>query len=145
MTEQMKHTPGPWEAKDVESAGIEIFAKVDIGKEDMSGGVLQPIYRVSLEPSLQVGKDGIVRAMISYESWRQFPSINFQEMQRANAQLISAAPELLEACKIGLEEMKTWLKSEECDCPPEGHICGLPRLTRHIEQIRQAIAKAEGR
>jgi len=100
-----KHTPGPWEAKDVPAAGIEIFAKVDIGKEDMSSGVLQPIYNVSLKPSLQVGENGIVNLMISYESWRQFPSINFQEMQRANARLIAAAPELLETCKQILKDM----------------------------------------
>lgn len=98
-----KYTPMPWEVKEIAGAGIEIFAKVDIGKEDMSGGVLQPIYNVSLTPSLHVGRDGIVRAMISYESWRQFPSINFQEMQKANAYLIASAPELLEACKMALQ------------------------------------------
>lgn len=88
----VKHTPGPWEVENE-----QIFAKVDIGKDDMSGGVLQPIYDVPLRPQLSVNDSGIVTMHICYESWRQFPSINFKEMQEANAHLITAAPELLDA------------------------------------------------
>jgi len=88
-----KSTPGPWEVKDIPSMGLQIQAKVDIGKDDMSGGVLQPLYGVSLTPSLTVNKDGTVFMMIAHESCRQFPSTNFQEMQQANAKLIAKAPE----------------------------------------------------
>lgn len=89
-----KFTPGPWRVEDVPRAGLEISARVDIGKEDMSDGVLQPIYHVSLEPAVTVNIDGTVTATIAFESYRQFPSVNFKAMQRANANLIAAAPEL---------------------------------------------------
>ena len=94
------HTKGQWEIQNIPSHGLEICAKVDIGKEDMSGGVLQPIYAVSLKPSLSVDDNGAVTMMVCYESWRQFPSINFKEMQEDNAHLIAAAPELLEALEL---------------------------------------------
>ncbi len=63
----------------------------------------------------------------------------------ANAHLIAAAPELLDACKKGLNEMKLWESSESCDCPPEGHICGVIRLRQSIQNVEQAIAKAKGK
>ena len=83
-------TPGPWELRHEPSHGIEIWAPVNIG-----GGpgqeVLQPIYRASIKPSLEVGDDGQVYAMIAYEDWRQFPSPDFKAMQLANARLIICA------------------------------------------------------
>ena len=30
----MEHTPGPWEVKEHSPSGAQIFAKVDIGKDD---------------------------------------------------------------------------------------------------------------
>lgn len=94
-----KFTQGEWTVKDADSAGLEIFAEVNLGKDE-NGGVLQPIYNVGIRPSLMVDKNGKVTMMIAYESWRQFPSINFQEMQKANANLIAAAPDMYEALKL---------------------------------------------
>ena len=95
----MKFTPGPWEAKYIPSSGLKIIAKVDIGKEDMSNGVLQPIYDLSVKPELRVNDNGSVTMELAYESWRQFPSVDFKAMQEANASLIAAAPDMYEALK----------------------------------------------
>jgi hypothetical protein len=89
-----KHTPGPWTCKDVVGAGLQIWASVNLGKTMYSEG-LQPIYRIGIKPQLVVGDDGIAAAQMCYEDWRQFPSVNFTEMQKANARLIAASPELL--------------------------------------------------
>jgi hypothetical protein len=94
----MKFTKGPWEARDVKGAGWEIYATVNIGKT-AGGGVLQPIYHVGIQPMLFVNKDGGVTAKLSYEDWRQFPSVDFEKMQAANAHLIAAAPRLYTALK----------------------------------------------
>ena len=51
--------------------------------------------------------------------------------------------ELLEAAKMGLIEMKRWRDNDECDCPAEGHICGMPRLSRSIKLVESAIAEWE--
>lgn len=53
----------------------------------------------------------------------------------ANANLIAAAPELLEACKYA----QTYLES------PEGEAPNGARLISTIEKLQQIIAKAEGR
>lgn len=51
---------------------------------------------------------------------------------------------LREALELALMELKLWLGSEECDCPPEGHICGLPRLEKSIAKI-EAVLKEESK
>ena len=52
------------------------------------------------------------------------------EASNANAKLIAAAPELLEACKESLKDLK-WLKHY------------IPRHRKIIAQLEQAIAKSE--
>ncbi len=54
----------------------------------------------------------------------------------------NSQPALLAACKIGLTEMMLWRGLDECDCPPEGHICGIPRLEQSIKITKQAIEAA---
>ncbi len=65
------------------------------------------------------------------------------EKAQANAQLIAAAPDLLEACE-GLAELNIWLLTDECECPPEGHHCGVDRLKDSISELDAAINKAKG-
>lgn len=63
--------------------------------------------------------------------------------QEANAQLLYAAPDLLKAAKAGAKWMRWWLDQNECDCPPEGHICGYLDRKWELEKIEQAIILAE--
>ncbi len=51
--------------------------------------------------------------------------------------------ELVTALEIGRSEMELWERSEECDCPAEGHICGITRLRANIVFVKQALAKAK--
>lgn len=88
------HTSGPWELRDRPSAGLEIYATVNLGPDER-GGVLQPVYEVAVTPSLKVLADGSVQMCIAYESYRQFPSEDFKAMQQANGRLIAKAPEML--------------------------------------------------
>lgn len=46
-----------------------------------------------------------------------------------------AAPELLASCRALLDG------GPDCDCGPEGHACGWPKVK---QQAEAAIAKAEG-
>jgi len=124
-----KHTPRPWKFEAKPGSNIYISARVDIGKEDMSKGRLQPIYEVSLRPQLRVGEDGIVYAVLSYDNRIQFPSVDFREMQKANACLIAAAPDLLEALRP--------FANFACD-DWQTHGC-------YNCIAKQAIAKAEGK
>lgn len=129
----MEYTKGPWTIKNIPSHGLEIYAEVNMGKDE-NGGVLQPIYNVDIEPHLRVGKDGTASVMIAYESWRQFPSINFQKMQEANAQLIATAPELCEALKEArgvLEVVSSGLTSKP--------------IERALLITSKALAKVEGK
>ncbi len=127
----MKYTKGKWTIKNIPSHGLEIYAEVNMGTDE-HGGVLQPIYNVDIKPHLKVGEDGKAFLMIAYESWRQFPSINFQEMQEANAQLIAAAPDGLEA---GVDAYIALLRTS-----------GIfrIRIQKELCQLRDFIAKATG-
>ena len=89
-----KHTPGPWEAREVSQNWIEILAS------DLVIGTVLPTQYVSLGRSPE---------------------------QQANARLIAAAPELLEALHAMLDE--------HADCKG----CDASNLAF------AAIAKAEGR
>jgi len=122
----IKHTPGPWEVRDVAGAGLQVWGNVDLGGDEFREG-LQPIYVVHVRPQLMVGNDGKAHAQICYEDWRQFPSLDWNEMQAANARLIAAAPDLLEACKAML-----------------GHVGGSVDFCDAMAMIRAAISKAEG-
>ena len=88
--EEIKHTPGPWEA-----CGKAVHAET--GREIVFGS-----------HNTRSGSD---------------------EEQRANARLIAAAPELLEALGLIVAQVKAG-----------GHI-----YASHLERAEAAIAKAEGR
>lgn len=114
----MKITPGDWEFKDVAGVGFEIWASVNIGT-DATGKNLQPIYEGRCAPTLHIKEDGSVIALIAYESWRQFPSVNFKEMQMANGIAIAALPDCLEALKdllaaqYDMQHPSDWLPGEK--------------------------------
>lgn len=55
----------------------------------------------------------------------------------ADYDLMAAAPELLEVCKLLLDA-----GPDSCGCDESGHVCGWPNVKWQAEQ---AIAKAEGK
>lgn len=89
-----KFTPGPWEWRDTSGAGLGIYGNVSatMGKDFSQ---LVEIYGLGAcsEPTFQ----------IAYERWVQFPKRDWNEMQRANAQLMAAAPDLFDALWVATE------------------------------------------
>ncbi len=109
-----KFTPGPWTAKYTSGAGLSVHADVSKALGDRYSSDC-PIYHLGNDAcSLQ----------ISYELWTQFPREDWDAMQQANAQLMSAAPELLSAL--------------------EGVLRVADRATVEFDAARAAIAKARG-
>lgn len=86
------------------------------------------VYRVEIiAPQYYLGRrthSRDIAQMVDYCEWMDHPQ---------NARLIAAAPDLLEACKAMMAWNETF-DGEDC----EG-------LSAQIEQLRAAIAKAEGR
>lgn len=104
----MKHTPGPWTVGT--SRALAYDSRGDVCDERI---YISPDPKISANMICQVG--GLR-----------------DRNTEANARLISAAPELLEACKAALKIIEA-----------EQEACGI--YTAHTNIIRAAIAKAEGR
>lgn len=111
-----KGTPGPWQISTENQTII---------KQDMSliglpnGGVL-------------------IGSACGHESSGFFPTT---DQAAANARLIAAAPELLEACQTALAFVAGWAGVYQHDHGlPDFH----PRHKEAIEQVKYAIAKATG-
>lgn len=118
-----EHTPGPWIDKGSGTTGHEIKAKIARMGDEFITLFHTPETR---DLSLQINEKGEIWALLAYERWVQFPSDNWIEMQKANVQLITAAPELLAACKAALEK------------------CPFPVGAALVKgQLQEAISKAE--
>lgn len=112
-----KHTPAPWTVE------LDLASNNDI---DVVAAELLPVASVTV---------------------REFPEDTGsvpRETALANATLIAAAPELLDACKTALDSLQAWNTM--------GLSKGAARMAREtyegspeIKSIRAAIAKAEGR
>jgi len=50
---------------------------------------------------------------------------------------------LVEAARPVLDRGEKILEGEDCDCGAEGHICGLPAMTRELAALRAALAQGE--
>lgn len=105
--EAQGHTPGPW----------EVFAVMNIGEGQKKyiGGYIAGV-RVDV---CQI----------------QFTSTITKEERDANASLIAAAPELLEACRIALQGLEDYGHNKEWE----------NNLIADIRTLQAAIAKAEGK
>ncbi len=119
-----KHTPGPWEDQGSCSSGHEIKAKVaHIGE-----GAITLFHAPNMrDVSFNFTKEGELWGLLCYEQYVQFPSKAWEGMQEANVRLITAAPELLVACKEFVRKVE----------------CGEARSKRSYAQMKAAIAKAE--
>lgn len=133
-----KHTPGPWEIVNA----TDVFTKLGATSAEGTETAHNDGWRIADCASIPTtNKDG------------EQCELSFREAH-ANARLIAAAPELLEACQTFAE----WLRREEEGLPggivrgtPEGErqwriwwdenlrICNLAQ-----QQVRAAIAKATG-
>ena len=121
-----KHTPGPWEDHGSCSSGHEIKAKIARIGEDFITLFHAPSIK---EISFRLNEKGELWGLLCYESYVQFPSDNWEKMQEANIRLITAAPDLLEACK-GLMGILT---SKQIN-----------RFPNNYKKAKKAIAKAGG-
>lgn len=81
---ETKFTKGPWELRDVASAGLQIY-----------GQVAERLEMTEREPGAPLPR--MLWHLLSFEPWRQFPVKYTDEMNRANARLICAAPDLFAA------------------------------------------------
>lgn len=111
MSDEQKHTPGPWEVD-----GEDSFSGV---RHDGHPVTQWPMYRICSHNQL-----------LSYALGDK-TGLGSQEESNANARLIAAAPELLEAC----EQVKSTMEIN-------GHAERNPHL---YEIVSDAIAKAEGK
>lgn len=85
-------TPGPWIAKDVSGAGLEIHMK-------------HPRYPDKTWPAFGTGAAYIKRGLVAYETWVQFPTEELNVAQARNAAFIAAAnPETIK--QMCLREQK---------------------------------------
>ncbi len=73
--------PGPWSYEDKPTAEIGIYMNIPEGLTDFA----------EFEYKSNVG------VMLFHDIWTQFPPTGFKDMQRANAQLMAASPDLVEA------------------------------------------------
>ena len=113
----MTHTPGPWRVRCV----------VDRGR-DLEG--TDKCFRIAA--GTESWRENMVVAL-SFDRDYGYPEGGIQN--EANARLIAAAPELLEACRL----VVAWLTS--FSMPPTSTIA---EKQEHLAILDAAIAKAEG-
>ncbi len=113
MTDETKHTPGPWRVED----GTTLVWGNCNPDDNSSRGMGYPIAESRINPS---------------GNWSTGP---YADEGEANARLIAAAPELLEALKAAVSQVHLTNSSEPMS----------PDVKRVFDQCCAAIAKAEGK
>lgn len=114
---EVKHTAGPWEAYHVSSAGWSVRRQHE-----------------------RPGYTGL--APICSMAWWQFdiPGIIDDGISEANARLIAASPNLLEACKEARQFIANAIEFGYCKEPEPG-----TRESKCLGVLDAAINKAEGK
>ena len=123
----IKHTPGPWEAAYGIGAGWTIKGTPNINEftvYNFDEGQKIPVFTLRKEPEKTPFMD---------EQWIQFPIREWEEMQKANARLIAAAPELLELLRQATQMLESSIEVED-----EHH----PGIDDLAKECREAIKKA---
>jgi hypothetical protein len=111
----VSHTPGPWAVQRLSHARDELWLQVGqaSGREPMPKGCVAELkYLVTPE-----------------------------DEQEANAHLMAAAPELLEALRPFASDLALW----QTGFPDDLRVPGLRVTAGHVRRAMAAIAKAEGR
>jgi len=107
----MKHTPGPWKWENIPSAGFDIKAKIAFFKNKKPLSFFQLPTQNTIR--FQLNERGELWGSISYETWVQFKSVKWKEMQKANARLIAKCPTMYKYIKkkadMGCKEAKAIL------------------------------------
>lgn len=116
---EFKHTPGPWQTlpEECDKPYFRIRGTM-LGCRYKIANVLTPVY------------EG-VHAREAIET-------------RANARIIAAAPELLEALMIAVEYIEYELKTEKNMYEGFEHCSDIPKIQDDLIKARAAIAKATG-
>ena len=121
---QTKHTPGPWRLTESGDA----IVSADGGTLIVETG---QAYWKNLEAAAAGASSDIAK--------RHLPQV------RANARLIAAAPELLEALKACEKELDTWHNWQLASNPNYPKSDGAHVVREVLCASRAAIAKAEGK
>ena len=124
--ESTKHTPGPWIAKDVVGAGWEIFAPIQKLEQYKNADGNFPVWTVPTHVNMVATHEPQPLTLLGYAPWCQFPPAWWLEMIEANAQLMAAAPELLDALEAIVASV------------------GEQKIPVDISKAKMAIAKAKG-
>lgn len=114
----VRHTPGPWQVMNDYDGATIVIANVD--GETFSDGTSTFSYDFVCD-TLPDDGDGS----------------RSREIAKANARLIAAAPELLEALKTAKGTIRAWHGRSQWDI--------YDRASPEMKAINSAIAKAEGR
>lgn len=114
MSDQQKHTPGPWEANDIPTAPEKAY---HFATAVWAGGFDENDRRVLI-------------CSVAPESFQAWQPNKFE--QTANARLIAASPALLAACKAAREAIQY----------PSGKTA--EQRNEVLEQLAEAIKSAEG-
>ena len=123
------HTPGPWEMTNIPGTGRQIKTVI---KE--FGDRLISLFDVPSTQNVRfsLNNENQLVALLSYEEWVQFPSVQWNGMQEANGKLMAAAPDLLDSCDKALTCL---INSNDIDHS---------EIEEVITKLQSAITKATG-
>lgn len=51
----------------------------------------------------------------------------------------AAADKMAEALLRAKATLEKWLGADECDCGPDGHICGRPAIENDLKRVNEAL------
>ena len=125
---EMKHTPGPWDVAPLRAV------------YEVTGAAGERLKAVGLPTEIEMASVGAYRV-------GQIAAIPMDESSMANAHLIAAAPDLLEALEVALLKMESdeeTIDGEWGACRDISTMEAQDDLPGEILKARAAIAKAKG-